>query len=152
LKRCDSARRAKSSYLLVILNQRKNIEAGEFSAAVEEREFDGESGAFDFSAEFFDELGGGEGGAASGEKVVADEDALAGLDSVFVDFEGIGAVFERVRHADGFCGKFFRFANGNEAGAETVGERGSKNKSASFHASDKVNGVTVVVVAEAIDE
>src|SRR6476646_3045515 len=109
LKRCGSAGRAKNSYLFIILNQREHIESGELRAAVEERKFDGEGGAFDFPAQFFDELCGGERGAAGGEKVVANQHALAGLDGVLVNFERVGSVLERVGHADSFGGKFFRF-------------------------------------------
>jgi hypothetical protein len=52
--------------LFVVLNQRKDVEALQFAAAFEEREFDGEGGAFDGAAELLDELGGGSGGAAGG--------------------------------------------------------------------------------------
>src|SRR5204862_2573070 len=58
----------------------------------------------------------------------------------------------RVRHADGFRGKFFRFANGNEAGAEAIGERGREDEAARFHAGDEIDGVAVVMIAEAVDE
>jgi len=53
-------------------------------------------------------------------EVVADNDAVAFLDSVFVDFEGVGAVFEGVGNAGSFCGSFW-FAHGDEACAEAVG-------------------------------
>jgi hypothetical protein len=42
-KRCKRGRRP----LLIVLNQREDIEAAQFAAAVEESEFDGEGGAFD---------------------------------------------------------------------------------------------------------
>ena len=41
--------------LLVVLDQGENVEAGEFFAAVEECEFDGEGQPFDFTAQFLDE-------------------------------------------------------------------------------------------------
>jgi len=51
-----------------------------------------------------------------------------------------------------FCGKFFRFAHGNEAGAETIRERGGEDETARFHSGDEVNRVAVVMIAETINE
>src|SRR5579859_7688774 len=110
LRRCASGESASRSYLFIILNQRENIEAGELCAAVEEGEFHGERGALDFAAEFFDELRCGARSAARCEKIVANQYALAGLDGVFMNFQGIRAVLECVGHADGSCRKFFRLA------------------------------------------
>ncbi len=137
--------------LFVVLDQGEDVEAGEFFAAVEEGEFDGEGEAFDFAAEFLDELGCGRGGAAGGEQVVADDDAVAGGDGVFVDFDRVGAVFEGVGDGARFGGQFFRLSNGDEAGAESIGESGSENKATSFDAGDLIDLVAVVVPAELID-
>ncbi len=90
--------------------------------------------------------------ASGGEEIVAEEDVLAGLDGVGVDFERIGGVFELV--GDGYCfrGQFFRFANGDESGVETVGESRGENEAARFDSGDDVYFVAVVVLAEAVDE
>ena len=98
------------------------------------------------------ELGGGCGGAAGGEQVVADDDAVAGSDGVFVEFERVGAVFEGVGDGARFCGEFFRLSNGDETGAESIGERGREDEAAGFDAGDLVNFVAVVVVAKLVDE
>ena len=137
---------------LVVLNQGEDIEAGEFFAAVEEGEFDGEGAAFDGAAELLDEFGGGGSGAAGGEQVVANDDALAGFDGVFVDFEGVGAVFQSIGDAGGFGGEFFRFANGYETGVETIGQSGSEDEAAGFDASYNIDGVTGVVIAKPVDQ
>jgi hypothetical protein len=60
----------------------------EFSA-VEEAQFDEECDARDGAAGVLDELAHGAGGAAGGEEVVYDEDAVTAGDGVGVDFEGV---------------------------------------------------------------
>ena len=65
-------------------------------AAVEEVEFDGEGDAGDGAAELLDQLHGRAHGAAGGEQVVYEKDALAGLDGVLVNLERVGAVLEVV--------------------------------------------------------
>src|SRR5262249_26817030 len=96
LKQCASGENRSAELLFVVLNQRKNIRVGQFTAAVQKSEFDGEGGAFDLSAEFFNQFCRGEGRAAGGKKIVANQNTLAGLDGVFMHFERIGAVFERI--------------------------------------------------------
>src|SRR5260370_41771480 len=64
--------------------------------------YSGEGGRLDRAAQLLDEFGSRGGRAAGGEKVVADDHALAGLDGVFVDFERVRAVFQGVGDAGGF--------------------------------------------------
>src|SRR6266478_3966515 len=137
---------------LVVLNQGEDVDTVEFFAAVEEGEFDGESCAFDDAAELLEELYGGGGGASGGEQIVADDDALAGLHAVFVNFERVRAVLERVGNAGGFGGKLLRLANGNKAGAEPIGQSGGENEAARLDSGDDINRVTLVVLAEAVDK
>src|SRR5882724_2869205 len=138
--------------LFVVLNQRKNVDAGEFFAAVEEGELDGQGCAFDDAAELLDEFYSGGGGASSGEQIVADNDALAGLHGVFMNFERVRAVLERVGNAGGLGGKLLWLANGNEACAEPVGQGGGENEAARLDSRDDVNRVTFVVLAETVDQ
>src|ERR1700682_408898 len=140
------------SFLLVVLDQREDVEASQFFSAVEESELDGEGGAFDRAAELLDEFGGRGGGATGGEQVVANDHALAGLDGVFVDFERVRAVFQRIGDAGGFGGKLIWFSNRNETCVEPVRQSGSKNEAARFDPRYHVNGATDVVLAEAVNQ
>ena len=64
--------------LFVVVEEAEDVVLAELGAAFEEVEFDGEADAGDFAAELADELDGGLHGAAGGEEVVDDDDALAG--------------------------------------------------------------------------
>ena len=77
---------------------------------------------------------------------------LAGLYGVGVDFERIGAVFELVGDGHCFRGQLFWFADGDESGVEAVGESRRENKATRFDSGDDVYFVTVVVLAETVDE
>src|SRR5260370_8644467 len=110
------------------MDQGEDVEAVQFFAAVEESELDGEGGAFDRAAELLDEFGGGGGGAAGGEQVVANDDALARLDGVFVDFERVCAVLQGIRDAGGFSGELVPLSNGNETGAKLQSHPASQNQ------------------------
>lgn len=134
------------------MDERKDVEAVEFGAAFQECEFDGEGSAFDPASEFFDQLGCGSGSSPGGEEIIANNDALAGLDGVFVDFERVGAVFESVGNAGGFGGKLFRLAYGHKTRAKAVSQSRGKNEAARFDSGDHVNLVAAVVIAERIDE
>src|SRR6266404_1029496 len=110
-----------------------------------------EGGAFDRTAQLLDEFGGRGGRATGGEEVVADDYALAGLDGVFVDFEGVRAVFQGVGDADGFGRKLLRLSNRDKSRAKPVRQSGSKNESAGFDPCHHVDGVTIVMLAEPVD-
>ena len=95
--------------LLVVMQEAEYVVLGKFGAAFEEVEFDGYGEADDFAAELLDELDGRVHGAAGGEQVVDDDDALAVLDGVEMDFERVGAVLEVVVDAGDLRGELFRF-------------------------------------------
>src|SRR5579859_1421957 len=127
------------SNLFVVLNQRENIDAIEFRAAVEKRQFHRKGGAFDYAAEFLHKLCGGRSRAASGEQIVANDYALAWLHGIFVDFEGVRSIFEGIGDAGSFRGQLFWFANRNETRSKAIRKCRRKNKAARFDARHDVN-------------
>src|SRR5205807_7661245 len=137
-------------FLFVVLNQREDVDAVQFFAAVEESELDGKGGAFDSPAELLDEFGCGAGRTTGGEQVVANDYALAGLDGVFVDFERVRAVFEGIGDADCLGGELFGLSNMNETCAKPVGQSWSKNEAATPDPRNDVNHVTVVGIAKPV--
>jgi hypothetical protein len=141
-----------SNLLLVVVEQAEDVLFGEAFAAAEEVEFDSEGQAGDYAAELLDQLEGCFHGAAGGEQVVDEQDALAGLDGVEVDFEGVGAVFEVVGDAGDGRGELARLAHGDEAGVEAVGERGAEDESARLDAEDEVDFAFEIVRGEGVDE
>src|SRR5579863_5649884 len=124
----------------------------ELGAAVEEVEFEDEAEAGDAAAEVLDQFGDGGGRASGGEDVVDDQDLLAGNDGVPVNFQRIGAVFERVFDALDGGGQFIRLADGNEAGADGVGEDGSEDEAAGLDANDGGDPGIAIPCAEGIDD
>src|SRR6185312_3576747 len=87
-----------------------------------------------------------------GQQVVDDDDALAGLDGVEMDFEGVGAVFEVVVDAGGGGGELSGLAHRNESGVEAVGQGGAEDEAARFDAEDEVDVLADVVLRESVDE
>src|SRR5882724_9316289 len=138
--------------LLVVLDEGEDVEAGKFGAAVKECEFDGECRAFDLAAEILNEFGGCGSGASGGEKVVADDDALARLDGIFVNFERVRSVFKGVGNSDGFGGKLFGFAYWNKSRAETVRQCRREDEAARFDARNNINRMIPEVIAEPVDQ
>jgi hypothetical protein len=127
------------NFLLVVVEQAEDVVLGEFGAAFEEVELDGEGEAGDLSAELLDELDGGLHGAAGGEQVVDQDDALAGLDGVEVDLQRIRAVLQVVADAGNGRGQLLGLAHGDEAGVEAVGQRGAEDEAARLDAQDQVD-------------
>src|SRR5579875_1698773 len=125
--------------LLVVVEKREDVVLREAGAAAEEVEFDGDAEGDDFAAEALDELDGGLHGAAGGEQVVDDDDALAGTDGVLVNLQRVGAVLEVVLYGFGGSGELAGLADGDEAGVEAVGERGAEDEAAGFDAEDEVD-------------
>jgi len=77
---------------------------------------------------------------------------LAARYGVGVDFERIAAVFELVGDGHCFSGQLFGFADGDESGIEAVGQSRRENEAARFDSGDDIDFVTLVVLAEAVDE
>src|SRR5229473_7300291 len=82
--------------LLVVLNHRENVDPGQLRAAVQECEFYRKRCADYFAAQLTHQLGGRCRSASGGKQIIADEDALAGLDCILVDLECVRAVLELV--------------------------------------------------------
>jgi len=121
-------------------------------ATFEEIEFHGEREAGNFSAELLHEFYGCFHGAAGGEEVVDEDDALAGLNCVIVNLEGVGAIFEVVGDTGDGSGELARLAHGDESGVEAVGEGGAEDESAGLDAEDQVDLLFDVVRSEGVNE
>src|SRR4029450_9380929 len=93
-------------------------------------ELDQGGDADDLAAEAFHQAGRGPGGAAGGEHVVDDQDPLAGHDGVGVQLQGGGAVLQRVLLGLDLVGQLAGLADGDEAGAEVVGDRRGQDEPA----------------------
>jgi len=61
-----------------------------------------------------DKFGGGGGGATSGEQVVANDYALAGLDGVLVDFEKCPCRIQGIGDPGGFGGELLGLSTGTK--------------------------------------
>src|SRR5579859_101306 len=144
--------RGEDATLFVVLNQRENVDALQFLAALEKSQLDSKGRALDDSSQLLDELYRGGGSASRSQQIVTDDHPHAFLYCVFVNLQRVGAVFKGIRNAGGFCGELFGFADGHKTSPETIGQRGSEDKTSSFDACDYVNPVAVVMLTEAVDE
>ena len=108
------------------MEKAEDVEAVKAVAPLEEVELDGEGEARDVAAELLNEFHGGFHGAAGGEQVVDEDDALAALHGVEMDLEGVGAILEVIADAGDGSGELARLADGDEAGIEPVSERGAE--------------------------
>jgi len=90
--------------------------------------------------------------ATGGEQIVADDDTVTGFDGVFVDFQGVGAVFKGVGNCRSFCRKFSWFAHRNEARTQAISQRRRKDKTTGFYAGDDVDRVIPEVFAQPVDQ
>src|SRR5271165_4253240 len=97
-KRCASAALTKNrgvplqrptSASLVVLNQRKDVQAGEFFAAMQEAQLHCKCGAVYFAAQRANELNRGRGGATGGQQIVAEQHILALLHGILVNLQGV---------------------------------------------------------------
>lgn len=124
---------------------------GEALAAVEGRELDEDGDAGDGGAGAGDEFAAGLEGAAGGEEVVDDEDALVLADGVGVNFEAVGAVFEFVADADGFAWELATFSDGDKASGEGLGDGGAEDEAAGFGTDDGGDSHSPVGVGHEFD-
>ena len=69
-----------------------------------------------------------------------------------MDFQGVAAIFKLVAYLNGFGGQLSRLANGNESRIQAVGERWTKDESASLHAEDEIYIFADVVFREGVDK
>src|SRR5205807_10037813 len=103
-------------------------------------------------AEVLNQPGYRRGRASRRKHVIHDQDALAGLDRILVNFEDIGAVLERIFHAFAGSRQFLRFPYRNKPDAERVGESGSENKAPGFNAQHQVGTGGLVMVLQSVDD
>src|SRR5205807_5805499 len=88
------------SYSPSVLDQAANLVALESIPAVEEPQLHEVDEADDLAAEHVHQLGGRGGGAAGGEQVVRDQDALARRDGVLLHLDSVRPVLQRILRAD----------------------------------------------------
>src|SRR3954447_615408 len=104
----------------------------ESRAAVEKRQFDYESRRDDGRSAFARERCRARGGAAGGEQVVDEQDAVVGGERVVVNLENAAAVFERVLAAARFPRQLARLADRDEATAEDARDAAAEDEAARF--------------------
>src|SRR5262245_22836608 len=99
---------ASASLVNLVPDYTENVIRLEAIAASEEGQLNDESARNDAGANFLDELATGFHGATGGQKVIYQEDAVAGLDGVDVDVQFGPAVFEIVECRMGLIGQLAR--------------------------------------------
>lgn len=124
---------------LSILNDRSDFAVScEFVAAGEVAKFDEHGDTGNLGSQRFDEFAAGFHGAAGGKQVIDEDDALAGLYRVDMDFKLVSAVLEFVAHLRFTCGKLSGLADGHKASREGLGHGGAEDEAAGFGSGDEV--------------
>src|ERR1019366_3464583 len=114
------------------------------------RQVDDEAAFDDLAAHFFNQLAGGFCRAAGGDQVIHQQYFFAHCDSVGVDLDAVGAVFEFVVVAYGFGGQLAFLADRDEAFVQRVSQRCAEDKAARFDAGDLVDLHVLVALRQLI--
>jgi hypothetical protein len=138
--------------LFVVVQEAEDVESIETLAAFEKVKLDGEGKTGDFTAELLNELDCRFHGAAGGEKIIDEDDTLATLDGVEMDFKAIGAVLEIIGDTGDGRGQLARLANGNEAGVEPIGQRGAEDESAGLNAENEIDFALKIMRGQSVNE
>lgn len=133
-----------------VVDQRFDAVVAELFAAIKESELDEERDGDDLGVESIEELDRSGGGASGGEEVIDQQDFFAGMDGVFVDFDDVFAIFERVGKPTGVPWQLALLADRDESGTEAVGHGGRENEAPGIDADDFVDlGATGGVAKQA---
>jgi len=89
--------------------------------------------------------------ASRGKEIIHDEDVLAEDERVGVDLEAVGAVFKVVGDAAGFARKLLGFADGDEAGGESLCNGGAEDESTRLGSDDDVHALAAIRVGHEFD-
>ena len=92
-----------------------------------------------FTARSTDQINGRTGGAAGGDQVIYQQNALTRFDRIGVDFHGVGAIFQIIFLADGFPRQFTFFTHGHKTNTQLVGDCTAKDKATGFDPGDLVD-------------
>ena len=122
-----------------------------FSRPLRKREFDEEDGTEYFRLQPHHQLERRPGGAARGEKVVRQQDALARVDRVLVHLQRGGAVFQRILHAAGPPWELALLPGGNKAAAQPRRQHGPEDEPARVDAHDLVHLLALGRFRHAVD-
>src|SRR5215813_8908068 len=74
------------------------------------------------------------------------------MNRVFVDLEGIQAVFELVAPLDGLGGQLARLADRHEAGVQSIRQRRTEDKAARLNSQHGINLRVEVVFGKRVDQ
>lgn len=125
--------------------------AVEFCAPLEKREFDKKCYLVDLCTELFDKTCYGAYRAAGSQQIVEYDDPVGGGKTIFVQFDGVGAVFEIVRCFEGLVRQFAFFANRDEPYTERICQRAAEYEPAGFRCNDGGNTLIAVPLEEHVD-
>lgn len=94
--------------------------------------------------ELFYEVDGSFHGTARSEKVVVDQYHVIFRNCVFVDLDGVYAVFLLIAHLDSLCWEFSWLATQYKTGTQTGSEHGTHYKASGLNAYDFGNALVLV--------
>lgn len=90
-------------------------------------------------------------GAASGQDVIDHQHACPRHEGILVHFQGILAILQGVFDPQRGGGQFARFAHGDQAGVELIGQGSAENKAARFYAHYLVDVLAHVALGQEVD-
>src|SRR3569833_2666809 len=109
---------------------RANAVLAQHVNAAQIRQVDDERRTRHETARAADELCRGLRGAARGDQIVDDQDALAWLYRIFVDLDDVDAILQCILLTDRLPGQLALLADWNEPAAQTVGDGAANDETA----------------------
>src|SRR5258708_16380319 len=137
--------------LLVVVQQAKYVILLEFTATLEEVQFDRESDAYNLSPKLTDQLYRSLHRSTRCQQIVDDQHALTRLYRVQMNLKRICAVFQVVFHLGDRGRKLLRLAHRNEAGVEAVSQGGTEDEAACLDPEHEIDLLADVIGGEGID-
>src|SRR5438067_3791482 len=133
-------------------DERVHLRAAELLPAAQGEELDDEEIGPDDSACLAHQLARGGSGASGGEQIVDDGHLLALLHRVDVRLEDSRPVLEGVLHALGLVGELPELADGRDADAESIGERGAEKEPARLDGDDALEALAAQPPGKLVDD
>src|SRR5271166_4931871 len=137
---------------LVIMQKAEDIELREFLPALEKVELYGEGQAGDVAPQLLHQLYGRLHRAPRRQQVVHQDNILARLDGVEMNFERVRPILQIVGNAGRRSRQLSRLSYGDKSSVQAVGERRAEDEAARFDAKHQVDVLSDVMGSQRVNQ
>ena len=136
----------------MIMQQAEDVVIGEPLPTLEKVKLNGEGQPGDVSPELSHQLHGRFHRPARGQQVVHQDNVLTRLDGVQVNFERVRPILQIVGDAGRRSRQLARLAHRNEAGVQTVGQRGTEDESTRLDSQHQIHILPDIVRSQRVNQ